>query len=302
MATSLSKARRSTSRRGRRRLLVGAFLSTAGIGVLSAAVAWACVPATSMGFDRSPYEYKAGETVRVTAQGFFPNEPYSMTLTPPGGSEGAVGNGLPDGTGKADSSGLITDSFVLPANAALGDYVVKVSNSVKNANGTTSSRVARETLTVVRDPVPAGPGPVVPPPSIVGPGPSLAPAIGTSFINGTSGNDTLTGTPFADVINCGAGNDRVRGAGGNDVIRCGAGNDSVDGGKGTDRISGGRGNDKLAGGIGNDTLRGDAGKDTLRGGAGKDTLLGGSGADKLFRDGRDRLRGGAGRDSTVAVK
>jgi len=302
MATSLSKATRSTSRRGRRRLLVGAFLSTAGIGVLSAAVAWACVPATSMGFNKSPYQFKAGETVGVTAQGFHQNSPYRLTLTSPSKEETPVGSWVTNDAARTDPGGTIKDEFQIPAGAATGDYIVKAQTTGKNNQGVETTLVARETLTVVTDPVPAAPGPVVPPPSIVGPPPGLVPAVGTSFIKGTSGNDTLTGTPFADVISCGAGNDRVRGAGGNDVIRCAGGNDVVNGGAGRDRIDGGGGNDKLSGGAGNDSLKGGGGKDTLRGNSGRDSLSGGAGADKLYRDGKDRVRGGAGRDSTVSVK
>ena len=301
MATSLSKATRSTSRRGRRRLLVGAFLSTAGIGVLSAAVAWACVPATSMGFNRSPYEYKPGETVGVTAQGFHSNSEYTLTLTPPSGSETPVGKRLTNDAVRTDPGGTITDEFVIPPDAAPGAYIVKAQTQRATSSGAIQTLVARETLTVVA-PVapPAGPGPapVVPNAPAVVP----APAVGTSFLTGTSANDTINGTPFADVINCGAGNDRVNGGGGNDVIRCAGGNDVINGGAGKDRLDGGAGKDKLLGGAGNDSLRGGAGNDTLRGNGGRDSLSGGAGADKLNRDGKDRLSGGAGRDSMVSVK
>ena len=294
------RAIRTAGRLSRRRTLVSAFVAAGAVGALSAAVAFACVPATSMGFDSANYQYKAGARVGVTATGFHPNAEYKMTLTPPSGGETPVGAGA-DGTPvKADGAGGISDSFVLPATAAVGDYIVKVQTTATNANGTSQTRVARETFSVVAD---APPAPVAPPASPAPLAPAVpAPGIGTSFLTGTSGNDTITGTPFADVISCGAGNDTVRGGGGNDVIKCGAGNDRISGGAGKDIVFAGSGNDKASGGAGNDTLRGNAGSDTLRGDAGTDRLLGGSGSDRLYRDSKDKLSGGAGRDSTVAVK
>jgi sugar lactone lactonase YvrE len=80
---------------------------------------------------------------------------------------------------------------------------------------------------------------------------------------GTSGNDTLVGSRFADVISTLGGKDKVKGGGGKDVI------------------CGGPGKDKLFGQAGNDRLFGQGGKDTLVGGKGKDKLIGGKGTDKL---------------------
>lgn len=79
-----------------------------------------------------------------------------------------------------------------------------------------------------------------------------------------AGNDTITGTAYADVISSGGGNDVV---------------------------SGGSGNDTLYGNTGNDTLKGDAGNDTLRGEAGSDKLYGAKGGDKLY--------GGSGADTFI---
>ncbi len=109
-------------------------------------------------------------------------------------------------------------------------------------------------------------------------------------INGTSGNDSLTGGPPADDIYGGAGNDTLRGGGGNDTIYGGADNDSLFGDGGNDLIYGDAGNDTafggnnsdtIYGGDGADSLSGDAGDDRLFGGAGNDTLAGGAGADLL---------------------
>jgi Ca2+-binding RTX toxin-like protein len=64
---------------------------------------------------------------------------------------------------------------------------------------------------------------------------------------GTAGNDTLTGSDAAEVIDGGAGNDSIAGLDGNDTPIGGAGNDTVLGGAGDDSIGGGAGNDALFG-------------------------------------------------------
>ncbi len=46
-------------------------------------------------------------------------------------------------------------------------------------------------------------------------------------ILGTSGDDTITGTPGNDFINVGEGNNTVTGGGGNDCIVAGSGNDTI---------------------------------------------------------------------------
>ena len=80
---------------------------------------------------------------------------------------------------------------------------------------------------------------------------------------GTTGDDHLRGSAFADVISTLGGNDVVKALGGNDIV------------------CGGPGKDKLFGQGGNDKLFGQSGKDELVGGKGKDRLLGGKGADVL---------------------
>ena len=100
-------------------------------------------------------------------------------------------------------------------------------------------------------------------------------------ILGTSGHDSLTGTPNDDVL-CGlGGNDTVMGGGGEDVLYGHAGNDTLWGGVGDDVLHGHSGNDTLWGHAGNDTLGGYPGNDTLWGHAGNDTLKGHSGNDSL---------------------
>lgn len=96
-----------------------------------------------------------------------------------------------------------------------------------------------------------------------------------------SGNDTITGTKYADKLYAGKGNDKVSGGAGNDLMSGDAGNDTLTGGDGNDTLIGGTGSDTLAGGAGVDTLHGGTGNDTLKGEAGNDTLYGGAGADRL---------------------
>lgn len=107
-------------------------------------------------------------------------------------------------------------------------------------------------------------------------------------LEGTRGDDVLTG---------GAGNDELEGGKGNDTLLGGAGSDELEGGSGNDLLDGGTGNDELEGGSGNDTLLGGAGRDELDGGKGDDVLDGGTGNDELDGGkGNDILIGGAGND------
>jgi len=72
---------------------------------------------------------------------------------------------------------------------------------------------------------------------------------------GTGGNDSITGTINADVVNGGAGNDTLYGRAGNDVINGSAGTDNLYGEAGNDMLDGGAGNDMLSGGAGNDSFK-----------------------------------------------
>lgn len=100
-----------------------------------------------------------------------------------------------------------------------------------------------------------------------------------ALLNGTAGNDAITGTREADVLLGLAGDDLLSGATFDDMTVS----------------AGGRvgfaipilantepGADQLYGGEGNDTLYGGGGADALLGGPGRDTLVGGLGADALF--------------------
>lgn len=157
------------------------------------------------------------------------------------------------------------------------------------------------------------------------------PPPGTLTLNGSAGNDRLTGTVAAEFYRAGAGDDVLVASGGVDTMDGGAGFDvvsfeamtgavvinletwsnssarvrenyytGIEGWIGTafgDRLTGGAGNDWLAGGGGDDTLNGSDGNDSLYGGAGNDSLTGGSGDDVLSGgDGNDTLIGGDGSD------
>ncbi|MGR8931549.1 MAG: VCBS domain-containing protein [Gammaproteobacteria bacterium] len=64
-----------------------------------------------------------------------------------------------------------------------------------------------------------------------------------------------------------------------DILEGTSGNDNLSGGAGDDRIYGYAGNDTLSGGADNDLIRGGAGNDSLSGGTGNDILIDGNGAD-----------------------
>lgn len=75
-------------------------------------------------------------------------------------------------------------------------------------------------------------------------------------VNGGSGNDTITGSKFADDLRGGGGNDTLNGGDGNDTLTGGSGNDVLNGGGGDDTMTGGAGKDTFvyATGYGNDRV------------------------------------------------
>jgi Ca2+-binding RTX toxin-like protein len=113
----------------------------------------------------------------------------------------------------------------------------------------------------------------------------------TYQIDGSAGNDVLTGGLYRDAVHGLDGDDQLFGLEGNDVLNGDAGADQLDGGWGDDGLYGGAGNDTLLGGVGVDVLSGDdgddlmdsgAGDDMLTVGVGRDTLSGGEGADNYY--------------------
>ena len=89
--------------------------------------------------------------------------------------------------------------------------------------------------------------------------------ITTGFSQGrivdSSGDDTLTGSDFADRIDAGGGNDILIGNGGNDNLIGSSGNDFLNGGAENDLLDGGDGLDFLNGGSGSNQLTGGTGLD-----------------------------------------
>jgi Ca2+-binding RTX toxin-like protein len=93
-------------------------------------------------------------------------------------------------------------------------------------------------------------------------------------LQGTEGNDTLTGFTTDDTIDGFDGNDTLNGGQGNDILKGSAGNDTLQGVNGNDILEGGDGLDTLFGGAGDDTLQGGIGaNDYMKGDAGNDTYL-----------------------------
>src|SRR5882757_2037052 len=125
----------------------------------------------------------------------------------------------------------------------------------------------------------------------------------TQTLNGTPGDDILTGTDPGnalnpdgiDIINGGDGNDTLTGLGGDDIIQGGLGADTMNGGAGFDTVSyanaagavfvsnGGNNGGEAAGDTmtGFEAIIGSAFNDTLQGDPGANTLTGNAGADLL---------------------
>jgi Ca2+-binding RTX toxin-like protein len=97
--------------------------------------------------------------------------------------------------------------------------------------------------------------------------------VGIVGLEGSGGNDKLTGDAKRNVLAGGpGGTDVLSGAGGPDVLVSG-GPSTLAGGPGADRLQGGKGNDTLDGGPGDDLLAAGAGDDSIDGGAGTEDLV-----------------------------
>jgi Ca2+-binding RTX toxin-like protein len=86
------------------------------------------------------------------------------------------------------------------------------------------------------------------------------------LVNGGNGNDSLTGSPNADVIAGGEGNDTIVGLAGIDLVNGEAGDDTITAGPGNEQNQqGGDGDDTFIWnpGDGSDGLIGEAGNDTM---------------------------------------
>lgn len=123
-----------------------------------------------------------------------------------------------------------------------------------------------------------------------------------TIIDGTPGNDTLSGSVDGDLIRGFEGNDNITGDIGIDLIQGGDGFDTIGGGDGNDVIDGGAGNDRLLGEDGDDIIFGGEGNDDIRGGLGNDSIFGEAGDDLLRLDGGNGLQavsGGEGDDRII---
>jgi len=102
-------------------------------------------------------------------------------------------------------------------------------------------------------------------------------------IEGTRGNDVMTG---------GGAGVRFWGSLGNDTLQGSEADDLLDGGSQDDRLFGFAGDDTLVGRSGNDTLTGGAGRDAMNAGAGLDVFIFNATSDSTVAfAGRDRING-----------
>jgi Ca2+-binding RTX toxin-like protein len=119
------------------------------------------------------------------------------------------------------------------------------------------------------------------------------------FVNGAAGDDSITGSEFADDLEGGISDDTIRGGGGSDEIDGEDGRDSLDGGAGNDEILGGLDPDTIFGGIGNDSIDGGLGNDEIDGGGGTDRV-------EIETNGnvtlRDTLTTGQGTDTLASIE
>jgi Ca2+-binding RTX toxin-like protein len=120
-----------------------------------------------------------------------------------------------------------------------------------------------------------------------------------SFLNGGVGNDTLSGTYYAETLLGGDGDDSLVGYEGFSLMPPAT---SMGGSEYADSLDGGAGNDVLVGGAGADTLIGGLGNDTMIGGAGHDRYLIDNTGDvvvEILEHGG--INSGPGRDEDVAI-
>jgi Ca2+-binding RTX toxin-like protein len=121
------------------------------------------------------------------------------------------------------------------------------------------------------------------------------------IVNGSAGNDSITGTVGNETITAGAGNDTIVALDGDDNINTGEGNNVVTAGNGNNTITGGAGNDSITTGNGNNSVLGAAGNDSITTGSGDDSIDGGAGNDVINAgDGNNTVTADAGNDSITA--
>lgn len=145
------------------------------------------------------------------------------------------------------------------------------------------------------------------------------PAVNGILVEAGTGDDTLIGSPFADLLPGGDGNDRIIGGAGDDNINGGAGADEIDCGDGVDLLTyisdhdgvrvdltrpgpyaGGEAEGDTATGC--EHLRGGTGADRLTGVPGPYDVDGAPGDDLLVWLPGNRLAGGPGTDTVSFVR
>ncbi len=128
-----------------------------------------------------------------------------------------------------DSTGVSGDFYAGSGNVIESNTITGGSNSTygvaeRNEDGTDGNVVVGNTIT----------GTTKGSTLLYGDGSYASPQIPLQQIDGTAGNDTITGTALADLILGGDGKDTINGGGGNDVIVGGAAADKLSGGDGAD--------------------------------------------------------------------
>jgi Ca2+-binding RTX toxin-like protein len=145
------------------------------------------------------------------------------------------------------------------------------------------------------------------------------PDVNGILVEAGTGDDTLIGSPFSDLLPGGDGNDRITGGGGDDNVNGGQGADSMDCGDGVDLLtyftdrdgvrvdltsespfSGGEAEGDTASGC--EHLRGGAANDRLAGVPGAFDVDGGTGDDLVFGLPGNHLAGGPGVDTASFVR
>jgi len=156
MSKSLASGSRRSSGLSARRAAIGGLVAAASVLALPLALAWACVPGATIGFDRAVYDYRAGETVTVLGKAFAPNTRVTLLLQSPAGSETPVGHDV-----TTDSIGNFRDFFALEPTAGPGAYVTVATVNTIDVDGHGRTYEARESFRVL------APRLITPPPTVV---------------------------------------------------------------------------------------------------------------------------------------
>ncbi|MEW5891332.1 MAG: calcium-binding protein, partial [Pseudomonadota bacterium] len=108
-------------------------------------------------------------------------------------------------------------------------------------------------------------------------------------LEGTDGDDFISGTAVTDRIDAKGGNDTILAKAGDDSILGGEGNDDIDAGAGDDVVDAGPGHDIVDGREGNDTLTSSGGSDFVYGGPGDDAIFAADGDTVIDTEGVNTL-------------